>query len=689
MKRKVLVLLMLSCLLILTACGSATEASVQESPKTEASVQESPKTEASMQESPKIEESVPAIVESTPIPTLKIKSHVDAVYVGEEIALGTDYEGEVVWASSDESVAAIDGNGNLKALSAGAVTISASPKDYPDVIDETSLIVGAHVEQVTIKNEEIVLMTGSDKATAPLEASVLPETALETGLRYESSDPAVVEVDEKGELHAVAPGSAQITVTAVDEACQTPATCAITVKQGVSTITLNETEKDLYTNEKLVLTASIEPADAEDNSVTWSTSDSSVATVDAKGIVQPVGVGTATILCTANDGSEVAGKCEVKVVVGVQKITLDNNKVTLFSEGPAKLGQAKLSYTLEPKENSFPDVEWSSSNEAVVKVAKDGTLTAVAPGKATVIATSTDPKTAGRVKAVCNVTVGNAVKSIGIEWGGDTIAKGTTRKLIASITPKDALKPALQWKTSNEKVLTVDANGNIRALSVGSATITCTTTDGTEILEKHDFKVIQAVTSVTANERGTILLFGGKTTNLHVTVAPADATNKAVDWKSNDSSIATVDSSGQVKAKNAGVTYITATSKDGSGRFCIFNILVEPALPITIDSLGFGVYNANLLGITVKNYCSRTAIKNFDFTIALYTYDGTKLSSSGSYSLGSDETIAAGATRTIRRTLSGVSWAQKIVITITGVKLGDGSYYDIPLTYQETWTFSR
>ena len=669
MKRKIIVLLMLICLLILTACGSSSEVSVQESPKAE--------------------ESTPAVVESEPIPTLTIKPHTVAVYVGEEIALGTDYEGDVVWTSSDEAVAAIDGNGNLKALSAGTVTISASPKGYPDVIGETSLIVGDHVEQVTIKSEEIVLLTGSDKATASIEASVLPETALETGLRYESSDPAVVEVDEKGELHAVAPGSAQITVTAVDEACQTPATCEITVKQGVSTITLSETGKDLYMNEKLVLTASVEPSDAEDKSVTWSSSNSSVATVDAKGTVQPVGAGTATILCTANDGSKVTGKCEVKVVVGVQKITLDNKAITLFSGGPSKLGQTKLNYTLEPEKNSFPDVEWSSSNDAVVKVAKDGTLTAVAPGKATVTATSTDPKTAGRVKAVCTVTVGNAVKSIDIQWGGDTIAKGTTRKLTTTISPKDALKSTLQWKSSNEKVLTVDANGNIRALSVGSATITCTTTDGTEITKKHDFKVIQAVTSVTANERGTILIFGGKTTNLHVTVAPTDATNKDVAWNSNDSSIATVDSSGQVTAKKAGVTYITATAKDGSGRSCRFNILVEPALPITIESLGFGVYNANLLGITVKNYCSRTAIKNFDFTIALYAYDGTKLSSSGSYSLGSDETIAAGATRTIKRTLSGVAWAQKIVITITGVKLGDGSYYSIPLTYQETWTFSR
>ena len=205
MKRKLLALLMLLCLLVLTACGSSSP------------------TGSPAQEGSKIEESAPAVAESAPAPTLKIKQHADAVYVGEEIVLGTDYEGEVVWTSSDEAVAAIDGNGTLKALSAGAVTITAAPKDYPEAVDETSIVVGNHVEQVTIKSEELVLLIGSDKASAPVEASVLPETALETGLRYESSDTAVVTVDANGALKAVAPGSATITVTSLDEACQEPA----------------------------------------------------------------------------------------------------------------------------------------------------------------------------------------------------------------------------------------------------------------------------------------------------------------------------------------------------------------------------------------------------------------------------------------------------------------------------------
>ena len=189
--------------------------------------------------------------------------------------------------------------------------------------------------------------------------------------------------------------------------------------------------------------------------------------------------------------------------------------------------------------------------------------------------------------------------------------------------------------------------------------------------------------------RGTIVIFSGDSTTLHVKAAPDDATDKSVTWSSDNISIASVDASGKVTGKRAGKAVITATTKDGSNKVARFSLVVEPSVPITIDSLGFGIYNANLLGITVKSYCSNTIIKNFDFTITLYSYDGSTLTSSGSYNLGSDETIYAGQTKTIKRTLGGVAMAQKIVITITSVKLSDGSYYDIPAAEQETWSFTR
>lgn len=663
MKKKLLVtFLLLLAVLLMAACGDTSTASSAPSDSSQATENDTG--------------------------VLTIIAPEETMFVEDVMHLKAEDGRKVLWSSSDETVATVDADGSVKALSAGEVTITASLAKNESVKAEHKILIGEHVQSISLVDSGLTLLTGSKNDTATIQVDIQPETALCRDFSYVSSDPSIATVDESGAVHAVAKGSTTITVKSLDNACQTELSCDVIVKQGVSSITLNETQKELNLKNSLALTATVLPEDADDRTYTWSSTDESVVKVNSNGAVTPVGAGEAKILCTANDGGGTTGFCDVRVVVGVDKVTLDSKAVQVLIGAGSDVVQ-KIGYTLTPERNSYPDLIWSSSDESVVKVDSDGVLRGVAPGKAVITAVSTDPNTAGRVKATCAVTVGNAVASINTDWGDETIAKGAARKVAASVFPSDAINPKLAWTTSNDKVLTVDAKGSVRAVGVGKATITCTTTDGTNISESKEYTVIQAVTGVTATERGVIVIFSGNSKQLHVAIKPDDASVKDVVWESNDSSIAFVDSTGKVFAKNAGTTFITATATDGSGKSCRFNVVVEPTLPITIESLGFGVYNGNLLGITVRNYCSRTTIKNFDFTIALYMYDGTQLSTSGSYNLGKDETIGPDRTRTIKRTLSGVAWAQKVVISITGVKLADGTYYSIPSAYQEVWTFTR
>ncbi len=663
--KRILVCFLLLFVLMLAACGNTEPAATEAQP-----VVETP------------EEVAPPIV-------LTIDPHDDLLFVGDQARLSAQGAAELVWTSSDEKIAAVDSDGVVTALSSGSVTITAALENDASISASTQLRMAEHVKEVQLAERELTLLTGSDKAEETLQVIIVPEDAEIREVEYESSDPAVVKVDETGSLHAVAPGEATIQVTSRDDSCKEPAVCTVTVRQGVSSIVLNEESKDLYVKETLKLSAEVSPEDAEDPSVTWSSSDPGVAEVDEKGNVTAIGTGTASIVCTANDGSEISAACEVNVVIGVQRVTFSANTMTLLVGAGEALQTAQIEYSLTPEENSYPELTWTSADESIAVVDENGNVKGIAPGRVAITGATTDPRGAERVKAVCNVTVGNAVQELKVDWGNQTIAKGSSYRAQTTLTPSDALIPKLSWSTSNDTILTVDANGNIRGVGVGKATITCTTTDGSELSQSKDYTVIQAVTSLSAVERGTIVVFAGDSTTLHVKAAPDDATNKSVTWASADSSIATVDTSGKVTGKSAGNALITATTNDGSNKVARFSIVVEPSVPITVDSLGFGVYNANLLGITVKSYCTNTLIKNFDFNIVLYSYDGSKLTSSGSYNLGSDENIYAGQTKTIKRTLGGVSMAQKIIITITGVKLSDGSYYSIPLMEQETWTFTR
>ena len=193
--------------------------------------------------------------------------------------------------------------------------------------------------------------------------------------------------------------------------------------------------------------------------------------------------------------------------------------------------------------------------------------------------------------ASCEITVGNAVQRITFEDIDTDIAKGTSKKLKATITPAVVHNSKLTWSSSDETVLKVDANGNVRGAGVGNAKITCAATDGSGVVAEKKFVVYQPVTGLRAEETGNIVVFEGKNITLHAIVTPEDATNKQVEWSSANTSVATVDSSGCVTGKGKGSTVITATAKDGSNRKCTFRVYVEPAVPVTVESLGFGIYN--------------------------------------------------------------------------------------------------
>ncbi len=155
-----------------------------------------------------------------------------------------------------------------------------------------------------------------------------------------------------------------------------------------------------------------------------------------------------------------------------------------------------------------------------------------------------------------------------------SLEKGKTFQLSATVTPASATDPSVSWKSSNSTVAAVDGTGKVTAQSAGSATITCTAQDGSGIKATCKVTVTDSsvpvnptvkVTKITLNKT-TASVAKGKTLQLTATVTPASATNKAVTWKSSNTKIATVSSTGKVTAKSAGTVTITCTAKDGSGK---------------------------------------------------------------------------------------------------------------------------
>lgn len=264
----------------------------------------------------------------------------------------------IEWTSSDESVATVDETGTVTAVAAGEANVTASVKDA-DIAASTHIKVVVTPTGVAAP-ESIDLVTNGEN-TKDLDAKLVPADATDVKLAYESSDESVATVDETGKVTAVANGECTITtyVTAktedaeaaelsavvveaadseeVDDSVATmpedlaamdsafgvvlenlKAETKVTVTTNVEGITLDKTEGVLTVGNTVTVTATVTPDTATNASVTWSSSDEAIATVDSEGKITAVAPGTATI--TAVSDSNPDANATYAVTVQAKKV---------------------------------------------------------------------------------------------------------------------------------------------------------------------------------------------------------------------------------------------------------------------------------------------------------------------------------------------------------------------------------
>jgi uncharacterized protein YjdB len=306
----------------------------------------------------------------------------------------------VEWSSGAPSVAEVV-NGKVTAKTAGSGTITVTTQDGGKIAACTVTVnAGAgstvSVTGVTLDKTSISITVGSSET---LTATVAPDNATNKTVTWLTSDATKAAV-ENGVVTAVATGTATITVTTADG--NKTAACTVTVSDGtgstvaVTGVSLNKSSTTIIVGGTETLTATVTPNDATNKNVTWSTSDSTKATV-TNGEVTAVAAGTATITVTTADGNKTA-TCTVTVsatAVDVTGVSL-NKSSTSITVGGTEI----LTATITPSGATNQNVNWSSSNTAVATV-NGGTVTAVSAGSATITATTVD----GNKTATCSVTV--------------------------------------------------------------------------------------------------------------------------------------------------------------------------------------------------------------------------------------------------------------------------------------------
>ena len=263
----------------------------------------------------------------------------------------------------------------VMAIFAASLSFAGCGHEEPEPTPPTPSTVA--VTGVTLSSSTLSLSVGG---TATLSYTIQPSNATNQNVIWKSNDGSIATIDVSGKVTAVKAGTTTIQVITTDGA--KTASCTVTVKANVSVtgVALDDESKaiTLENGQSATLKVTVQPDDASDKGVTFTSSDDKVATVSADGVVKAVGEGTATVTVTTKDGGKTATS-EITVVpatVAVTGITINDNS----QEVTLEVGEtAVIEFTITPEDATNQTVEWTSSDETVASVDGTGTVTALKP----------------------------------------------------------------------------------------------------------------------------------------------------------------------------------------------------------------------------------------------------------------------------------------------------------------------
>ena len=520
-------------------------------------------------------------VASSDVATVAVSPRTSTVSIGAQEplrAIAQDALGDTItnvdvhWSVQDSSIATISSTGIVTGVALGSTQVAASAGGKSGI--GTVTVEKTPVSSVVVTPPHVDATPGAQKQLTAVVYDAAQNALAGRAVTWSTSNVDIATVDANGTVAAKSPGTA--TITAISEGKSGTAT--ITVSEGsVATVTVAPSPLSMSVGQTTQFTVTLKDAVGgvlNGRAVSWSSSNSAVATVSSQGLVTAVAPGTATITATSEGKSGSASITVAKVAVG---------SVTIQPAGPSVVlgNTAQLSAIVrDVNGNVVTDrtVTWTSSNPSVATVSSSGVVTSVALGSTTITATSE-----GKSGTTLVTVIPVLIATVTVAPSTKTILAGETTPFTA--TTKDALGNVLTgrvllWSSSNPNVATVSSTGVATGTGVGTATITATAPlegkSGSATLI-----VNAASVGVTPSPDSTYI---GQTATL--TAIAKDKNGNAVPaqgftWSSNNTGVATVSQTGVVSAVAAGSTTIVATVGTQSGQ-ATFKV-IAPVASVTVS----------------------------------------------------------------------------------------------------------
>ena len=338
------------------------------------------------------------------------------------------------------------------------------------IYNYTSTNTDIPVTSVTLSKTTTNLVVGH---STTVTATVSPSNATNQTITWSTSNSSVATVSN-GKITAKGAGTATVTAKSNNGKTAT-VTVKVTSDSGdiaVTGISLSRSTANLLVGHSCTATATITPSNATDQTVTWTSSNTTVATV-SNGKITGKKAGTATITAKTSNGktAKVAVTVKASGEVAVTGITLSRSTANLL------VGHScTATATITPSNATNQTVTWTSSNTTVATVS-NGKITGKKAGTATITAKTSNGKTATVAVTVKSDSTTVAVTGITLSRSTANLLVGHSCTATATITPDNATNKTVTWTTSNSSIATV-SNGKITAKGVGTCTITAKTNNG-------------------------------------------------------------------------------------------------------------------------------------------------------------------------------------------------------------------
>lgn len=570
----------------------------------------------------------------------------DSVVIGEEISLWAEVDVDIPvtinWSSSNNAIATINSNGDVKGISKGTVVILASIAGYPSIA-KTKTIEVLSEAPIIIDATELILSGPSAvniDATITLSSAIGPEGATGTVL-YSSSDDAIATVSPSGVVSGIAEGS--VTITAVlQENEEITGTYEVTVNfvaPELISLTINGPDS-VRVGSTISLEIVANPVGAS-SEVMWMSLSESKATVDGEtGEVTGKTEGSVTITAISKVNSQKIASKTITVTPG-PAISAEVSSESLY------VGETvTVTGTVINSENT--DVTYSSSNLLVATVDElTGVVTGVAPGSAIIIVTAdVNPS----LVATVDVLVAYA-PTIAVSPTEATISIGQTLDLEVTIENLDNID--VEFLSSDEAVATVDVNGVVTAIAVGDATITITSLGDATLVVSTTITVVLSPTITILPATATVV--AGQTVSITATVH--NSSNADVVYSSSNELVATVNAStGVVTGVAAGSVTITATADVDAELKATATVTVTPAPTISMTPTTATVNQNETVTVVAT-------VQNLSNTDVTYVSSNTAIATVNA-STGVVTGVAAGSTTITATSVANSSLKATATITV-------------------------